>query len=230
MDHPDRELITAVRRALAESADSAAAPDMRRYMKSELPFRGVKKPARVTLARTVFATHPLPDIATFTATVRTLWHEAEFREERYLALDLTGFRTYRRWQSPDLLPLYRELIVSGAWWDFVDEMAARRVGPILRAAPDRVTPVMRDWSVAEDRWLRRTSVICQLRAEERTDTALLAHCAEATIADPDFFLRKAIGWALRDYAKVDPDWVRTFVDTHPGLSPLSVREAMKHLR
>ncbi|MGH3470179.1 MAG: DNA alkylation repair protein, partial [Thermocrispum sp.] len=147
----------------------------------------------------------------------------------YLALDLTGHRAYHRWQDPDVLPLYRELITSGAWWDFVDELAIRRVGPILRGHRDAVTPIVRDWARADDRWLRRTSVICQVTAKGDTDTDLLTTAIEANLDDPDFFLRKGIGWALRDYARTEPGWVRAFTEVHPGLSALSRREALKHL-
>ncbi len=98
-----------------------------------------------------------------------------------------------------------------------------------RDHPAELTPVLRDWAVATDRWLRRTSIICQLGAKERTDLALLTEAIEANVDDRDFFLRKGIGWALRQYARTDPAWVRTFVDAHPDLSALSRREALKHL-
>jgi 3-methyladenine DNA glycosylase AlkD len=226
---PDLALVRAVRSGLASLANPAKAPDMRAYMKSEMPFLGVQKPARRTLGTRLFAAHPLSDVDTWAATVLALWREAEYREERYLALDLTGERRYAGWQSPGLLPLYEELIVTGAWWDFVDEIASRRIGPLLRAHPEEVAPIMRAWASDADRWKRRTSVICQLGSKGATDTALLTYCIEANIADPDFFLRKGIGWALREFAKSEPDWVRAFVAAHPGLSPLSRREAAKHL-
>jgi 3-methyladenine DNA glycosylase AlkD len=225
----DRALVTAVRTGLATLADPAKAPDMQRYMKSDMPFRGVPKPARAGLVRRLFADHPLSDVDGWVATVRELWHGAKYREERYVALDLTGYRRYAGWQRPDLLGLYEEMIVTGAWWDFVDEVANRRIGPLVRGYPDELVPAMRAWSRDNDRWKRRTSIICQLGANDATDTALLTHCVEANLADPDFFLRKGIGWALRQFAKTEPGWVRAFVDAHPDLSPLSRREATKHL-
>jgi 3-methyladenine DNA glycosylase AlkD len=221
--------VGAARSGLAELADPLKAPEMQAYMKSEMPFRGVQKPARRILNRRLFAEYPLTDRESFAKAVRTLWAEAEFREERYLALDLTGHQAYARWQDSGVIPLYDELLVSGAWWDFVDEIAVRRVGPILRAEPDVLTPQMRNWARDADRWRRRTSVICQVGLKSDTDTELLTHTIEVTIDDPDFFLRKGIGWALREYAKTNPGWVRRFVDTHPGLSALARREALKHL-
>lgn len=224
--HP---IVTRLRADLAAQADPAAAAEMQRYMKSPMPFRGVAKPARERLLKAAVAEHPLADAAALQVAVRELWDRAGFREERYLALSLTGHRRYLAWLGPSWVPLLRDWVVTGSWWDFTDEIASRRIGPLLRAHPGPVRPVVRAWITDPDRWLRRTSVICQLQAAGATDTALLAEAIEANLADPDFFLRKGIGWALRQHARTDPDWVRTFVAEHPGLSPLSRREALRRL-
>lgn len=121
----------------------------------------------------------------------------------------------------------RELIVTGAWWDYVDELA-HRVGDLLLSWPAEVRPVLRAWTRSDDRWLRRACIICQLGTRDRADLELLATAIESATGEHDFFLRKAIGWALRDYARTDPAWVRSFAETHE-LSPLSRREALKHL-
>lgn len=158
-----------------------------------------------------------------------MWRDAKYREERYVALDLTGDRAYARWLDSESLELYDELIVTGAWWDYVDEIAVRRISPILRAEPEVLKPRLRAWAADADRWRRRTAVICQIGSKDATDTSLLSKTIELNVADKDFFLRKGIGWALREYAKTDPGWVRQFVTTHPGLSSLAQREALKHL-
>ena len=224
--HP---IVERLRADLAAQADPAAAVEMQRYMKSAMPFRGVATPARERLLTGAVAAHPLDDAGVLDAVVRELWDGAEFREERYLALSLTGHRRYRPWLDASWVPLLRHWIVSGSWWDFTDEIASRRIGVLLMAHPDEVRPVIRMWITDPDRWLRRTSVICQLRAGRATDIALLTEAIEANLTDQDFFLRKGIGWALRQHARVDPDWVRGFVGEHPGLSPLSRREAQRHL-
>jgi 3-methyladenine DNA glycosylase AlkD len=222
-------LVTAVRTGLAELADPAKAPEMQRYMKSEMPFRGVPAPQRRELGGRLFAAYPLSGEESWRATVLSIWRDAEYREERYLAVDLTGQRRYAAWQTPASVPMYEELIVTGAWWDFVDELASRRIGPLLQAHRRTMTPVLRRWATDPDLWKRRTSIICQLGAKEDTDTDLLTTAIEANVDDRDFFIRKGIGWALRQFARTDPGWVRAFVDTHPGLSPLSRKEATKHL-
>ena len=221
-------LVTAVRAGLAARADPEAAPAMQAYMKSAMPFRGVAKPAREDLLREVADAHPVPDVTALLGQVRELWAGAEYREERYMALAVLAHRRYRGWAGPEWVPgLFQGWIVEGGWWDFTDDIASRHVGPLVAA--HGLQPLMREWSVHPDRWLRRTSVICQLTAKERTDLGLLTDAIEANLDDPDFFLRKGIGWALRQYARTDPGWVRAFVDAHQGLSPLSRREALKHL-
>jgi 3-methyladenine DNA glycosylase AlkD len=226
----DRALIAALRAGLAAVADPARAPAMQAYMRSQMPFYGVAAPA----ARAVFAAalreHPLPDRRTWESTVRALWDGAERREERYGALALCGHRLYRGYQDPATLPLYGDLVVSGAWWDLVDDLASHKVGPILRAHHDQVSPVVLGWASDEDIWLRRTAIIAQLGAKADTDLDLLEACIEPSLERPEFFLRKAIGWALRQYAWTDPAWVQDYVRRHDDrLSPLSRREALKNV-
>ena len=215
-------LVAAVRTGLAVRADPVAAPGMQAYMKSPMPFRGVPAPARAALLR---ALPRLDDPVVVACAAEELWDGATYREERYLATALAR----RAPPDPGRLPVYRHWIVTGAWWDHVDEIASRLVGPVLLTHPDDVRPSLRGWARDPDRWLRRTAVVCQLGAKERTDRALLVEAVEANLDDGDFFLRKGIGWALRQYARTDPDWVRDFVRTHPALSPLSRKEALRHL-
>lgn len=224
------ELVKDVRAGLAAAGDPARAPAMQAYMKSELPYRGVPAPSCRTIFRTTIAAHPLPDRGAWLATVHELWDRASHREERYAALALVRDRRYAAYRDPDALPLYRHLVVTGAWWDLVDDIASHLVGPLLLDHPAQARPVVLGWAIEDDRWLRRTSVICQLGAGDRTDLDLLTAAAEANLDDPDFFLRKAIGWALRQHARTDPGWVRGFVADHDDrISGLSRREALKHL-
>jgi 3-methyladenine DNA glycosylase AlkD len=129
------------------------------------------------------------------------------------------------------LPVYEEMIVTGAWWDYVDEVAAGRVGAyLLRAHPALVKPLMLAWSTDAHLWKRRTSLIGQVGFKRETDLDLLYACIEANLADRDFFIRKAIGWALRQYAWTDPEEVRRYVTANAArLSGLSRREALKNI-
>lgn len=221
-------LIDDVRARLAAAGDQEKAGQMQAYMKSSMPYRGVNVPQVRKITAAVAASYPIDDRAEWEATVSELFDAAAYREERYAAIALAGHRLYRAWQDPATMPLYEHLIVSGGWWDLVDDVAIRRVGPVLRAYPGAVGPILRTWAGDDDIWRRRTAIIAQVTAKSGTDTGLLEACIAPSLQRKEFFLRKAIGWALRDYARTDPDWVRLYVATH-DVSPLSYREATKHL-
>jgi 3-methyladenine DNA glycosylase AlkD len=228
------DLVDELRRRIAEAGDPGRAPQMQAYMKSELPFRGVTSVPLRAITRAVVPAHPLPDRAAWEAAVLELWDRAAYREERYAALAVAGHRLYREHRDPAALDLYRHLVVTGAWWDLVDTIAAHHVREILERCPAEVTPVLERWAVDDDLWLRRTAVLSQLGRKTATDVDLLRFALEQNLEDSrhgrEFFVRKAVGWALRDYARTDPDWVRAFVAEHDDrLSGLSRREALKHL-
>ena len=228
---PKGDLVHAIHRALAAHADPERAIGQQRYMRSDLPFLGLTAPTLRAALRPVLAdpAHRIVDRDEWEATVRHLWDGATYREHRYAALAVLGHRHHRRWRDPQSLPLLEHLIRTGAWWDVVDSIATHELRDLLLGWPHELDPVLRAWSRDELLWIRRAAVLAQIGAKERTDTRLLRDVIEATVQDPDFFSRKAIGWALRDYARTDPDWVREFVTTHPELSGLSRREALKHL-
>ena len=199
-------------------------------MKSAMPYHGVTAPRLKQALRPILSTYAPADRATWEATVRELWDGATHREERYAATALARHRAARGWQDPDALGLYRHLVVTGAWWDHVDEVAGHLVGGVLAGHRPEVTPVMRAWARDDDLWVRRTAVLSQLRHGADTDTVLLHEVVEANLDDRSFWLRKAIGWALREYSWTDPDWVRNEVDLlGERLSGLSRREATRRL-
>jgi 3-methyladenine DNA glycosylase AlkD len=135
-----------------------------------------------------------------------------------------------QFQIPAAMPLYEEMIVTGAWWDFVDEIASRRVGPILQNYPGPMGKKMLSWSRSENFWKRRTSILCQLGFKRSTNLDLLYACIEPSLDSKEFFLRKAIGWALRQYAWTDPAEIRAYVRRNKErLSSLSQREALKNI-
>lgn len=227
-------LISALRAQLASVADAERASRMQAYMKSAMLYRGVPAPEQRRAFRATFADHPLPDGPTWRATMLTLWRGAEYREERYGAIALAGERRYRRFEDRAALPIYEEWIVTGAWWDYVDAIAAHRLGALLADEPAALSPVIRAWATDAVMWKRRAAILCQLRFGARTDLALLYDCIEPNLEGSEFgrefFIRKAIGWALRTYARVDADEVLRFVRAHAArLSGLSKREALKHV-
>jgi 3-methyladenine DNA glycosylase AlkD len=198
-------------------------------MKSTMPYRGVRMPEVRSICKVAFADHPFTSFDEWQAGVLDLWRPARFREERYAAMELAGHRRYATYRTPSAMPMFEEMIVTGAWWDHVDE-AAHHVGQILRSDPKEMRPMMRAWSTDENLWKRRVSIICQISFKNETDLDLLYSNIDPNLADRDFFIRKAIGWALRAYAWTDPAEVARYVRAHESqLSGLSRREALKNI-
>ena len=221
------DLLSAIRSPLKAAADPARAAGAQRYLKTEMPMLGVRVPEVRRIVRNAAAQHPPASLEELKVAVLTLWREARWREERYAAIDLTGLRPAAG--ELTMLPVYEEIIRDGAWWDLVDGVA-HRLGALLRAHPADVAPVLRRWSTDPDFWIRRASITAQLGAKAATDRSLLADVIEANLGDSEFFIRKAVGWALRDFSASDPDWVRAFVRQHgDSLSALSRREALRNL-
>lgn len=223
----NREVLDAVRAALRERADPARAAGAQAYMKSTLPSLGVRVPEVRRIAASAASAAPFESGDQLRATVLELWRTSTVREERYAAIDLTGSRLVAR--DLYMLPVYEEIIRSGAWWDFADGVSGRLCN-LLQAHRPEMTDVLLGWSTDADFWVRRASITAQLKAKGSTDTTLLACVIEANLADPEFFVRKAIGWALREYAKTNPGWVADFVAGHASaISPLSRREALRRI-
>ena len=221
------EAVLALNRSeLRAAADPVRGAAAQAYMKSAIPSLGVRVPDVRRTAKAVAAAHPFETADDLRSTVLVLWRDARYREERYAAIDLTGLRSVAG--DPLLLPVYEEIIRTGSSWDYVDGVA-HRIGALLKAHREELTRVLLQWSVDRDFWIRRASITAQLGAKVQTDTGLLTAVIEANMADKEFFVRKAIGWALREYFKTDPEWVLEFVARNgPSLSPLSRREALKN--
>ncbi len=227
--------VGAVRAVLAQVGDPDRAVQQQAYMKSELPYVGLTAPALRQVLKPLLVEHRFIDRGSWEAAVLELWDEATHREEWYAAIALLRHQSYRGWIDLDLLTVVEHLVRAGAWWDVVDEIAGHLVGQVLLEDRSEATPVMDAWSVDGDSlWIRRTAMLAQLRHAEETDTDLLDRVLVANLDDStygrDFFIRKALGWALRQHARTDAAWVEAFVSTHAGrISGLSRREALKHV-
>lgn len=227
MNRSIAEMVALVEAELAARADPAKAGPMQAYMKTTQPFHGVQKPDRVPLVRRLKEFAP-KDRRDWERRTLALWN-LPHREERYVALDYAML--WRAYRTPEALGFLRRLIVEGAWWDLVDVVAGGLVSPILKAHRAETKPVMEQWIEDEDLWVRRAALLSQLKHKGETDEAQLFDFCLRRAGEKDFFIRKAIGWALRDYSWTRPEAVRDFVvSCHGKLSPLSVREACKQLR
>lgn len=214
-------VVVARLRALADPVRAAA---MKAYMRGQFEFLGIPTPLRRSSSAPLLRA-PL-DAATLLATARSLWNEEE-REFQYLAADLLA----RQWKKldPALIPELLRLARRKSWWDTVDTLAGV-VGDLLRTAPPEAHSQMDAALRHPDKWTRRIAMLHQLGWRGDTDTGRLFGYALELAPEEDFFIRKAIGWALRDYARHDPAAVVAFLrGPGRGLSALSRREAAKHL-
>ena len=223
-------LAETLRARLAAIGDPVRAAGQQAYMKSAMPYFGVSTVPLRQACKAAFKDLAWPDSATWQADVLAIWRGATHREERYAAVELSGVRAARAFQHMDAIGMYEEMIVTGAWWDYVDAIAGQRLWAILENDREAMRGTMLAWSRDRDMWKRRSAIICQLRAKANTDLDLLYACIEPSLDSKEFFLRKAIGWALRQYAWTDPAEVRRYVAANEGrLSGLSKREALKNV-
>jgi 3-methyladenine DNA glycosylase AlkD len=218
-----------LRAEMSTAADPARAAGMQAYMKSTMPYYGVSSPQVDAICKKVFAELSLESCGEWRVAILGLWRGARYREERYAAIRLISLKRHRECWTPELMPVLEEMIVDGAWWDYVDAVA-QVVGALLRSHPTEMKPLMREWSTGENTWKRRVSIICQISFKRDTDLELLYANIEPNLADKDFFIRKAIGWSLRAYAWTNPKEVARYVREHEAqLSGLSRREALKNI-
>lgn len=226
MTDPVPALVAQAQAALVAAANPDDAGPMQAYMKTDMPFLGVKAGPRREATRTVVRA-PLPDRETYERLVLGLW-ALPHREGHYVALDLA--MRHARYITLDSLPLYERLVREGQWWDLVDGVASNLVGAVLLKQRAALAPLMERWVEDPDLWIRRTAILSQLRHKSRTDADMLFRFCLARAHEREFFMTKAIGWALREYAKAEPAAVLAFLDAHhAALAPLSLREASKHL-
>ncbi|GAA1858442.1 DNA alkylation repair protein [Asanoa iriomotensis] len=221
MTEPVLDRLTALFEA---DRDPERAVAMRAYMRDQFDFLGIMSPRQRALARQAVAGAPRPTERDLLDLADACWARPE-REYQYFACDY--LRRHAGALSPDALPAVRRLITTKPWWDTVDVLAARVVGPMVTR--DRaLVAAMDDWSSDSDLWVIRTALLHQLFYKKDTDADRLFGYCRRQAGHTDFFIRKAIGWALREYAKTDPAAVRAFVE-NTVLSGLSRREALKNL-
>jgi 3-methyladenine DNA glycosylase AlkD len=212
---------------LSGGGDADRAVQMASYMRTDMAFYGVGAQPRRMVSRQLAREYPAASRADYEKGVRALWHGTH-REEKYLAIAYA--RSFPRYVTLSSVPMYATMIVQGAWWDFVDEIASHLVGTVLLNQREGLTPTMEAWTVSDEMWLRRTSILSQLRHKAATDARLLDEACTRNLESTEFFIRKAIGWALREYAKTNPVWVLGYVERHEvEMSGLTFREATKHL-
>ena len=220
------ELLARLTAAYEAARDPAAAAPMRRYMRDQFEFLGIPTPLRTQLDREVTAGLDPPDEAELAGIAEACWTLPE-REYQYFACGY--LRRHIGVAGPGFIDVAERFITTKSWWDTVDALASRTVGPLVLAHPDLVVAMDR-WIDHHDIWLARTALIHQLTFKNTTDVERLLRYCRRRAGDREFFIRKAIGWALRELTKTDPKVVHAFLaEMGDELSPLSRKEALKWL-
>jgi 3-methyladenine DNA glycosylase AlkD len=217
--------IALLTRMFEENRNEDNAEPMKKYMKDHFPFLGIKKPQRSKLEKQFFQETGLLKADFNEEFLRELW-EKEEREYQYTGLVYME-KSLKKLEKGDL-PFMEELITTKSWWDTVDAIAPKPVGKIAEQFPEVLAETIDGWATHDYLWLRRAAILFQLKYKEKTNEELLYQYIKQNADSKEFFIQKAIGWALREYSKTNPASVKTFIEG-TQLAPLSVREGSKYL-
>lgn len=207
-----------------QNADEEAALPMKKYMKNKFEFLGIKSPQRRVLLKE-FLNNTKLSKEELIKTAEDLWSE-EAREFQHVAMDLLS--KYKKLLDINDLELLEKLVVTKSWWDTVDILAVNLIGYILKDNTSVINTYINKWLECDNIWLNRTAILFQLKYKNDTDEKLLYEIIRRFTSSSEFFIQKAIGWALREYSKTNPDSVVKFIDNNE-LKPLSRREGLKHI-
>lgn len=208
-----------------QNADPAQAGPMKKYMRDQFEYLGIKTPQNVALQKEFFEEFGFPPLSDLDPILRDLWSLPQ-REFQYVGVGLLG--RFNQQIPAKFIKTIEHMLVTKSWWDTVDSIAGGTVGVYFQRFPDVREKYLARWRASENFWLRRTTILFQLNYKKETDFDLLCEIICENLGSKEFFINKAIGWSLRQYARIDPQAVKKFVKSTP-LHPLSRREALKHL-
>ena len=219
-------MVIFMQQRMAEAGNTDDAKAMQAYMKTEQPFYGVKSPERKAIFKQAREHTKISSFIEYKRLVLWLW-SGENREEQYLAMDAAEY--YKSFRTLEAFPVYEEMLNEASHWDTVDKLASNLIGPLVKEHRE-LEDVVRGWRESENMWLRRASLLVHLKHKAETNLPLLEETILMLASEKEFFIRKAIGWVLREYAKTDAEFVKRFVMTHQEqLSSLSRQEALKNI-
>lgn len=199
---------------------------MKKYMKNLFEFHGIKSPERRVLCREFIKSNGLPEKKELKTVIDELWNLPQ-REYQYFAMEL--LEKFKKQFEPNDIYLLEKLVLNKSWWDTVDFIAAHLIGSYFQRFPKNVKKITEKWISSNNMWLQRSAILFQLKYKNNTDVDLLFSYLKRCSHSNEFFIRKVIGWVLREYSKTDPKAVVTFVENHQ-LKPLSKREALKWIQ
>jgi 3-methyladenine DNA glycosylase AlkD len=214
-----------IHQLFTKHADPREAAPMKRYMREQFDYLGIKSPTFKELLTLHYTEHGLPGVSDLDSIVRDLWALPE-REFQYVATSLIG--KFEKQLPEEFIETLEYLLVTKSWWDTVDTISGGPLGVHFKRYPKAKKKYLAKWRKSDNFWLRRACILFQLGYKQETDFELMCNIIRENFGSKEFFINKAIGWALRQYTRVDPQAVRKFVAETP-LNPLSAREALKWL-
>jgi 3-methyladenine DNA glycosylase AlkD len=217
--------VASLKTLFEQNANPVQAGPMKKYMRDQFEYLGIKTPQNAALRKEFFAEYGLPPLSELDSILRELW-SLPAREFQYVAVGLLG--TFNKQIPASFIKTIEYMLTTKSWWDTVDTIAGGTVGVHFQRFPEIREKYLAKWRASEDFWLRRTAILFQLNYKKETDFDLLCEIIRENLDSKEFFINKAIGWSVRQYARIDPKAVKRFVKSTP-LHPLSRREAMKHL-
>ncbi|OLQ74100.1 DNA alkylation repair protein [Photobacterium proteolyticum] len=217
-------MVIFMQQRMAEAGNAEDAKAMQAYMKTDQPFYGVKAPERQAIFKLAREHTKVGTFTDYSRLVLWLW-SGENREEQYLAMDVAEY--YKAFRTKEAFEIYEEMLLEATHWDTVDKIASNLIGGLVKENRE-LEEKLRDWRVSDNMWLRRASLLAHLKHKSETNVPILEETILMLADEEEFFIRKAIGWVLREYSKTDPDYVSAFVARNEGkLSALSKKEALK---
>jgi 3-methyladenine DNA glycosylase AlkD len=222
MPHP---YLKEIQKIFVANGNQLIAKGAKAYLLNQFEFYGIKTPLRRQLCKTFYKTHPIKDHTELSKLIKECFNEPQ-RELHYFAIELLGH--HKKIWSIKTIPLIEWMITHQSWWDSVDSTNTHVISKFFLLHPEHIKAYTSKWNQSSNKWLIRMSILFQLTYKTKTDTNLLSRYIENSQLHEDFFVRKAIGWALRAYAYTNKKWVVQFVKAHPLLNNLSKKEALKH--
>jgi 3-methyladenine DNA glycosylase AlkD len=218
--------VLSLQQLFEQNANPSQAELMKKYMRDQFEYLGIKSPQFSALLKDFIGQNGLPPLDKLDVISRELWSLPQ-RELQYAAMSLMG--KLEKKVEPEFITTIEYLLVTKSWWDTVDALASHAVGTQFKRFPDVCEKYLKKWRKSDNFWLRRTTMLFQLGYKEETDFDLLCELIKENLGSDEFFINKAIGWALRQYAHTNPAPVKKFVKATKELHPLSRREALKNI-